>query len=177
MVSQLSTALSVGAKFVLMSYNYTKLSTAHEEILTEQLEVSAIVGVRHPMLTHPFGGQLPLLNVTRGLPVQYVVVLFGYITPVFFVITVVANIMIVLVLSRPDMRTPTNLVLLAMAVADLLTLVFPVPWYFYMYTLGQHTRLLHPAILCNLYLYMSEVLPAFFHTASIWCTLLLACQR
>ena len=121
--------------------------------------------------------QLPLLNVTRGLPVQYVVVLYGYIMPGFFIITVLANIMIVLVLSRADMRTPTNLVLLAMAVADLLTLVFPVPWYFYMYTLGQYVHLLHPSILCNLYYYMSEILPTFFHTASIWCTLLLACQR
>ncbi|KAJ6221534.1 hypothetical protein RDWZM_000079 [Blomia tropicalis] len=121
--------------------------------------------------------ELPLLNVTRGLPVQYVVVLFGYITPVFFLITVVANIMIVLVLSRPDMRSPTNLVLLSMAVADLLTLIFPVPWYFYMYTLGEYRYFLHPALLCNLYAYMVDVLPAFFHTASIWCTLLLACQR
>ena len=87
--------------------------------------------------------------MTRGLPVSYVVVLFGYITPIFFLITVVANIMIVLVLSRPDMRTPTNLVLLAMAGADLLTLVFPVPWYFYMYTLGNYRHFLQPSILCK----------------------------
>lgn len=29
------------------------------------------------------------------------------------------------------MRTPTNQVLLSMAVADAMTLVFSVPWYFY----------------------------------------------
>ncbi|OTF80087.1 7 transmembrane receptor (rhodopsin family)-like protein, partial [Euroglyphus maynei] len=75
------------------------------------------------------------------------------------------------------MRSPTNLVLLSMAVADLLTLVFPVPWYFYMYTLGYYKFLLYPALSCNLYHVMSEILPTFFHTASIWCTLLLACQR
>lgn len=118
-----------------------------------------------------------MLNIAREVPVEYAVILFGYITPIFFVITVVANIIIVLVLSRPVMRTPTNLVLLSMAVADLLTLVFPVPWYFYMYTLGNYRHYLYPSLLCNMYNYMSEVLPAFFHTASIWCTILLACQR
>lgn len=124
-----------------------------------------------------FSHKQSLLNIASQVPVEYAVVLYGYITPIFFLITVVANILIVLVLSRPDMRTPTNLVLLSMAVADLLTLIFPVPWYFYMYTLGNYRILLHPSPLCNMYNYMSEVLPAFFHTASIWCTLLLACQR
>lgn len=64
-----------------------------------------------------------------------------------------------------------------MAVADTMTLVFSVPWYFYMFSLGHFREYLYPSILCNLYNYMSEVLPAFFHTASIWLTLLLACQR
>lgn len=118
-----------------------------------------------------------VLNVTRNVPVEYSIVLFGFITPIFFLITVVANIIIVVVLSRPDMRTPTNQVLLAMAVADLLTLVFPVPWYLYLYTFGNYRHLLHPAPWCYLYNYMMEALPAFFHTASIWCTILLACQR
>lgn len=67
--------------------------------------------------------------------------------------------MIVVVLSRPDMRTPTNLVLLSMAVADLLTLVFPIPWYFYLYTLGYYKQYLYPASLCNAYTYMTERLP------------------
>lgn len=118
-----------------------------------------------------------VLNVTRDLPVEYLVVMFGYLTPLFFLITVVANIMIVLVLSRPTMLTPTNLVLLAMAVADLLTLIFPVPWYFYIYTLGHYRHFLEPALACNMYNINTEILPAFFHTASIWLTLLLAAQR
>lgn len=92
-------------------------------------------------------------------------------------ITLMVNIVIVLVLSRPTMRSPTNLVLLWMAVSDLLTLIFPVPWYFYMYTLGFNKYYLYPAFTCNVYHIMIEILPTFFHTASIWCTLLLACQR
>ncbi|KAH9416027.1 hypothetical protein DERP_000523 [Dermatophagoides pteronyssinus] len=118
-----------------------------------------------------------VLDISTDPEVYYRVVLFGYITPIFFLITFAANILIVLVLSRPTMRSPTNLVLLSMAVADLLTLIFPVPWYFYMYTLGYYKFLLYPALSCNLYHVMSGILPTFFHTASIWCTLLLACQR
>lgn len=45
-------------------------------------------------------GQLPLLNVTRGLPdSQVLVVLLGIFTPVFFVITLIANSMIIVVCS------------------------------------------------------------------------------
>lgn len=130
-----------------------------------------------PTLIPVDGQPLPILNVTNHISVEYAIVLFGYITPIFFVITVFANIIIVIVLSRPDMKTPTNQVLLAMAVADLMTLVFPVPWYFYLYTLGGYKNFLHPGWVCYVYNCMNEVLPAFFHTASIWCTLLLACQR
>ncbi|CAG2122865.1 unnamed protein product, partial [Medioppia subpectinata] len=64
-----------------------------------------------------------------------------------------------------------------MAIADLLTLLFPAPWYFYMYTLNNHWKILHPTYACYAYYYMIEVIPAFFHTASIWFTLLLAGQR
>ena len=75
------------------------------------------------------------------------------------------------------MITPTNLVLLAMAISDLLTLVFPAPWYFYMYTLENHSEILYPTSACYIYHCMIEVVPAIFHTASIWLTLLLAIQR
>ncbi|CAG2172338.1 unnamed protein product, partial [Oppiella nova] len=118
-----------------------------------------------------------LLNVTGDMPFEYAVVMFGYIMPFLLIITIVANILIVLVLSQRHMRTPTNILLLSMAIADLLTLLFPAPWYFYMYTLNNHWKLLHPTYACYAYYYMIEVIPAFFHTASIWFTLLLACQR
>ena len=75
------------------------------------------------------------------------------------------------------MRSPTNIVLLTMAISDLLTLLFPAPWYFYMYTLGNHKKVLYPVEACYAFHCMIEVIPAFFHTASIWLTLLLAAQR
>lgn len=118
-----------------------------------------------------------LYNVTSQSPLEYAMVMYGYIMPFLVVITIVANTLIVLVLAQRHMRTPTNLVLLAMAIADLLTLLFPSPWYFYMYTLGNHDKILYPPSACYAYHCMIEVVPAFFHTASIWLTLLLAGQR
>lgn len=75
------------------------------------------------------------------------------------------------------MRTPTNLVLLWLAVADLLTLLSPAIPYFYMYSLGNHKVLLHNSFFCFLYNVMSEHLPILFHTSAIWLTILLAAQR
>jgi len=70
-----------------------------------------------------------LLNITRSTPLEYAMVMYGYIMPFLLILTIVANTLIVLVLVQKHMRTPTNLVLMSMAIADLLTLLFPSPWY------------------------------------------------
>ena len=118
-----------------------------------------------------------ILNVSQDVSLEWAIVMFGYIMPLLFIITLVANSLIVIVLAQRHMRTPTNMVLLSMAISDLLTMTFPAPWYFYVYTLGHHSKLLHPVIACYLFHCMTEVLPGLFHTASIWLTLLLAIQR
>lgn len=118
-----------------------------------------------------------LLNVSRDVPDTLGVILFGYVLPVLLVLTVATNLLIVVVLSQPHMRTPTNLVLLAMAIADLLTLLLPAPWYIYLYSMGNYQQILYPPLKCYIFHFMYEVLPALFHTYSIWLTLLLAGQR
>lgn len=117
------------------------------------------------------------LNITADLDIRYALPLYGYIMPFLVVITIIANTLIVLVLSKKHMRTPTNLVLMAMALSDMLTLLFPAPWLLYLYTFGNHHRPLRPLAACYAYNYMNEVIPALFHTASIWLTLALAIQR
>lgn len=82
-----------------------------------------------------------LVNVNRDVPLVYALVMFGYIMPFLLLLTIVFNSLIVIVLSQKHLRTSTNLVLLAMAISDLLTLLFPAPWYFYMYTLGTYLNL------------------------------------
>lgn len=117
------------------------------------------------------------VSASGDVPIEFTMVILGYIMPFLLILTIFANTIVVIVLSRRHMITPTNIILLAMAISDMLTLIFPSPWYFYMYTLGNHTRLLFPTTACYMFHCMIEVVPAFFHTASIWLTLLLAIQR
>ncbi|XP_075748310.1 sex peptide receptor isoform X1 [Rhipicephalus microplus] len=119
-----------------------------------------------------------LLNLTsREAPIQFTLPLLGYAMPLLLVVTIIANTLIVVVLSQRHMRTPTNIVLLGMAICDMLTLLVPSPWYFYIYSLGNYERMITPASACYAYNSMHEVIPNFFHTSSIWLTLLLAGQR
>ncbi|XP_061725033.1 sex peptide receptor [Cydia pomonella] len=117
------------------------------------------------------------LNVTCEFPIDYAEPMYGYIAPFLLATTTVANTLIVVVLSRRHMRTPTNVVLMAMALCDMFTMLFPAPWLFYMYTFGNHYKPLSPVTACQAWNYMNEVIPAMFHTASIWLTLALAVQR
>ncbi|XP_030761975.1 sex peptide receptor-like [Sitophilus oryzae] len=117
------------------------------------------------------------INVTNEMPIAYAVPLYGYFMPILLVITIVANTLIVVVLSKRHMRTPTNIVLMAMALCDMFTLLVPAPWLIYMYTFGNHYKPLHPVPVCYTWNVMHEVIPNLFHTASIWLTLVLAVQR
>lgn len=116
-------------------------------------------------------------NATYIVDIRYALPLYGYIMPIFVVITMVANTLIILVLSKKHMRTPTNTVLMAMALCDMLTLVFPAPWFCYLYTFGNYRKPLHHLAACYAYRFMHEIIPQYFHTASIWLTLALAVQR
>ncbi|KAJ8922210.1 hypothetical protein NQ315_004147 [Exocentrus adspersus] len=117
------------------------------------------------------------MNITEEMPISYAVPLYGYIVPFLLVITIVANTLIVVVLSKRHMRTPTNVVLMAMALCDMFTLLVPSPWLIYMYTFGNHYKPLWPVSLCYAWNVMHEIIPNMFHTASIWLTLALAVQR
>lgn len=104
-----------------------------------------------------FNRTIEYLNVTKELPIQYAQPLYGYIVPFLLIVTIIANTLIVVVLSKRHMRTPTNVVLMAMALCDMFTLLFPAPWLFYMYTLGNHYKPLAPVGTCYAYKIMNEV--------------------
>lgn len=97
------------------------------------------------------------LNITCELPIDYAQPMYGYIAPFLLATTTVANTLIVVVLSRRHMRTPTNAVLMAMALCDMFTLLFPAPWLFYMYTFGNHYKPLYPVEACYAWNVMNEV--------------------
>ncbi|XP_017054983.1 sex peptide receptor [Drosophila ficusphila] len=116
-------------------------------------------------------------NLTCDSPLDYAMPLYGYCMPFLMIITIISNSLIVLVLSKKSMATPTNFVLMGMAICDMLTVIFPAPGLWYMYTFGNHYKPLHPVSMCLAYSIFNEIMPALCHTISVWLTLALAVQR
>ncbi|CAB3410113.1 unnamed protein product [Caenorhabditis bovis] len=118
--------------------------------------------------------------IANQVPVEWAVPMYGYMMPFIVTLTVATNSFIVVVLSHKYLRTPTNYVLLAMAVSELLTGLSCMPWFTYYYTLsGYKTDLQHglPSFWCAAIPYMAAYLPSIFHTMAIWLTVYLAIQR
>ncbi|VDM75815.1 unnamed protein product [Strongylus vulgaris] len=67
---------------------------------------------------------------------HWAIPLYGYVMPVIVMLTLATNSFIVIVLSHKYLRTPTNYVLLAMAVSELLTGLCVMPWFLYYFTLS-----------------------------------------
>ncbi|ALC48934.1 SPR [Drosophila busckii] len=125
----------------------------------------------------PIFENISYLNVTCDLPLDYALPLYGYCMPFLLVLTIISNSLIVLVLSKKSMATPTNFVLMGMAITDLLTVLFPAPGLIYMYTFGNHYKPMHPVSMCHAFSIFNEIMPVMCHTISVWLTLALAVQR
>uniref|UniRef100_A0AC35G5J0 G-protein coupled receptors family 1 profile domain-containing protein n=1 Tax=Panagrolaimus sp. PS1159 TaxID=55785 RepID=A0AC35G5J0_9BILA len=120
------------------------------------------------------------IHIRAQVPLEFALYLYGYFMPFIVAVTVASNSFIVLVLSHRYLRTPTNIVLLAMAVTELLTGLSCLPWLLYYYTFdGYKTDELYglPSFWCTMFPYMASILPSIFHTAAIWLTVYLAVQR
>lgn len=63
------------------------------------------------------------LNITESSPINYAIPIMGYCMPFLILITIIANTMVVVVLSKRHMRSPTNAVLLTMALSDTLMVI------------------------------------------------------
>ncbi|XP_046572105.1 sex peptide receptor-like [Haliotis rubra] len=109
-------------------------------------------------------------------PGQYSVPINGYISPILVFLTIINNTLVCVVLLKRHMRSPTNVLLAAMAISDMLTGVFPVPIFIYFFG-TERFREIVPYEWCFAYKYLSEYIPIIFHTASIWLTMALAIQR
>ena len=75
-------------------------------------------------------------------PLNFVKPVYGYVMPVLGILTTFANALIIMVLSRPEMSSSTNTILLAMASSDLLTILLPGPWFIYTYTFDKLDNIL-----------------------------------
>jgi len=118
------------------------------------------------------------INVTLWFgPIQMVQPIYGIMLPCIQFATLIFNSLIILVLTRPSMKSATNTVLTGMAACDLVTIILPAPWYFVLYTLNHHANMDWSVPDCYMFELMVEIIPQMFHTASNWLTLALAVQR
>jgi len=105
---------------------------------------------------------------------RFTVPINGFLMPLIAVVTLVNNSIVVAILLRRQMRSPTNALLAALAVSDTMTIVCPVPCFVHFYTLGQRYLDWVPYSWCFAYFCLTDYLPTVFHTASIWLTTSLA---
>lgn len=61
-----------------------------------------------------YANNLTYLNVSCSTDLAFSVPLYGYLTPLLVIVTLISNTLIVMVLSKRNMQTPTNLVLMGM---------------------------------------------------------------
>ena len=106
----------------------------------------------------------------------YTLPVYGYISPILVVFTIITNCLVCVVLLKRNMRSPTNTMLVAMAISDMLTGVWPVPCFIFFYQMGHYKEWV-PFNWCFIYFVLTDYLPTIFHTASIWLTVALAMQR
>jgi hypothetical protein len=123
------------------------------------IETNDVIHLPDGLSWYPFfPGQCPPL---------YHVILQGVCAPLIIIISTVLNSLIAVVLLQKQLRSPTNILLLAIALYDTLTGLFPFPAYIFVFTFQQ----------CNDYIPYNygwfhrinhDVLPFIFHTCSIW---------
>lgn len=121
------------------------------------------------------GGVIYEININK-YPMEYLIVLFGYIAPPIIIFTIIVNIFFVSILVRRDMRTVSNVILSSMAISDIFTGLSYLPIFLYFFTLHNYNQ---PVSLswCKAFTNLEFNCPSIFHTASVWLTVTLAVQR
>ena len=128
-----------------------------------------------PMGPPPVFGMGPLILTLTTQP-HYAIPINGYLSPILVFLTIINNSLVCVVLLKRHMRSPTNALLVAMAISDMFTGVFPVPIFIHFFGTDRFWEYI-PFQWCLAYKYLSELIPTVFHTASIWLTMALAIQR
>jgi len=86
-------------------------------------------------------------STTFDLPIN------GIAAPLLVILTIITNCLVCVVLLERHMRTPTNVLLVAIAVADTLTGVCPFPCFVYFFS-AEHYKDYVPYFWCYAYIYL-----------------------
>jgi hypothetical protein len=126
------------------------------------IETNSVITLPNDLHWYPFyPGQCPP---------PYYVILQGVCAPLIIIISTVLNSLIAVVLLQKHLRSPTNILLLAIALYDTLTGLFPFPAYIFVFTFQQCSDYM-PYNYGWFHRINHDVLPFIFHTCSIWVSL------
>ncbi|KAK6177427.1 hypothetical protein SNE40_015531 [Patella caerulea] len=109
-------------------------------------------------------------------PLDIALPVLGVASPFVIILTFILNVCVVKVLTEKKLRSPTNALLVTIAILDLVTGCLRLPWYINTYSL-QGYKYLPNETWCYYYYYLFRVTPTIIHMTSLWCTVLLAFQR
>ncbi|CAH1797546.1 unnamed protein product [Owenia fusiformis] len=177
----------------IASYNKTSLMYRNGQVMTRiKADIDVAMDTLSTIATTSSEGLTTVGNFTNNTdgggggpfilypymmaPKEFVVPIYGFFTPFLIILTIVTNTLVCVVLMKKNMRSPTNTLLVAMAVSDMFTGIFPMPVFLHFYAFGYFKDYVS-IDWCYLYLYFSDIIPTIFHTASIWLTMGLALQR
>ena len=104
-------------------------------------------------------------------------VVYLYIWEIMVVLTTLANILVLLVLTRKSQRNATNVFLTAVAVSDSFTGISTLPTYIYAFNHYERDDLKLTEGWCEAFMISKLFVSKSFHTMSIWFTLCLVSQR
>lgn len=100
-----------------------------------------------------------------------------YTWEILVILTTLANILVMLVLTRKSMRNATNVILIAIAVSDSLTGLVTLPSYMYAYQKYERKHLKLTEGWCEAFMVSKLFISKAFHTISVWLTVFLGLQR
>ncbi|XP_069114753.1 sex peptide receptor-like [Argopecten irradians] len=105
----------------------------------------------------------------------FIVPMMGYVYPILALMTLITNTVVVTIFSK-KMRTPTSIILVALALSDTLTCLCMLPDAVYLYTLKNYRTYL-PFGWCLYRHYITADLYRVTRTCSNWITVVLGLQR
>nr|KAG5698443.1 hypothetical protein BaRGS_021973 [Batillaria attramentaria] len=109
-------------------------------------------------------------------PPEYAIPIYGYLIPVVVLVTVISDSLLCIVLLKKEIRSPTNALLVAIAISDMLTGLFVAPLLIYFFATDRFWEFV-PYKWCWAFYNVAFHTPRTFHTVSVWLTTTLGVQR
>ncbi|KAK7478711.1 hypothetical protein BaRGS_00030015 [Batillaria attramentaria] len=101
-------------------------------------------------------------------PPEYAIPIYGYLIPVVALITVISDSLLCIVLLKKEMRSPTNALLVAIAISDMLTGLIPAPVLVYFFATDRFWEFVPYEWCWAFFTYLTIFHTGrMFHTASI----------